>query len=902
MHKHFLDNRLMSEIPEEVWQRDWSKFEKKRYAWFTKHHIGNIYLIVAFATLLGIVYSLFKKIVFPLLKPKRRYVKEYVLEAIKRGKAEVLQGKHHGVATQASREEKKILEKAIKQTGTIHLPQSLGAINFYHELSKMNIILIKRIEDKPLPVLRACLDIEKNAIYLLSESDTIEDMPQTPTDFLKQRIIRLKCLQRIERRKKEIFREKIKHSIYYGITLWLTFFATGCILATFNYSFFYPLSIFAFGITFLPLGYVIVEKYPIAFITRHVVEPLYRLCTGKSMLFPHRLENYRRIRDDDLTNIFIPIRVKDAGELTVNFKLAVRNAIRILKEGGKNNDENFFYVLWTQLIPEGERAGELKDKFYNFVNILEKIANEGPTEALLNSIPDADERYRSEFDEEIIELLRGMKSEDIVKIINRLYIINTEKAPLVKPFNHHLYQRWLMESDDEYRIVDPRFNVYPDPDDPKKTLPIGGIILGDKEYLKGIRKENRREGINKVKITQVYDNPNTVKSYEDLLKIVSVVADDRNKHILYQAVMEFDFEDVSLFSKVMQVYPNAMLFYTQEATQMIEGGVRAFGKYTYRSNDYYRIVIKPYGYERIFPLGSKKLLQSEDEIVGILTEIAGFHEARLIPDAFILEDPAFTYAQLEDREYSKWLPVFDLMNMLILRVLPIIRNFPVLLPTICSLGVIGLALLALVSVKTLLVLTVPLLVFNVIFAIHLRKLSKIIKERADVPDLPPSSRYQSNQCIRGAFSETIWAIQLTTTILARFFPGTIETLFPFFAEINFLTIMALLVHPKFTTALIALKKSTLRKAPVTFIATFLKGNLEWVSSTSVYITKIVTKPFVLIKELVLRSTVVLYALLGKPLPHFLKEMMVWKAALAKAENLPLIQWIWRGKTPFTIGL
>ncbi len=221
-----------------------------------------------------------------------------------------------------------------------------------------------------------------------------------------------------------------------------------------------------------------------------------------------------------------------------------------------------------------------------------------------------------------------------------VFMVLLEDKRLIKPFTHYKLQRWLMEGDPDYRMVDPNYNT----EDPgtDMTLPFKDILGGDPTDTNDLR--NIREGNiasssdplqrkNKIRYTLVYD-PGNVVEYEDLKKLVSVMAHPDNEEIMYIGKMRYIDEDATFYTNIMKYFPQEMLRYAQEAMFIVFRSLRAPGKYAYRNDDYYREIIKTYAYEKIWPFGDRKTVKSEDEINTI-----GCGRVRYIPDVVIKKDP-----------------------------------------------------------------------------------------------------------------------------------------------------------------------------------------------------------------------------------------------------------------------
>ncbi|MCJ7645684.1 hypothetical protein MUO65_02080, partial [bacterium] len=690
-----------------------------------------------------------------------------------------------------------------------------------------------------------------------------------------------------------------------------------------NYSFFSGSSVILWGVTLFYLLAIMPDKYLLSVVVRFGVEPLYKLFTGKSLLEPYSKEELDRIPDEDkmMVSIGFPIRIKPGVDIEdmenadgiKNYAFVLGRygepkpkkegeAVRLLRQAVNNNDSNLYYSVVLQVQHE---------KQYKLIK-----------EDLEKKLEAMDPAIRKR----LYIFMVLLEDEALVPDINK-----RKRVRLIKPYTHYKLLRWLMEGKDDYRKVSPDYNTEIPGEEmtlPFKDKDILGGDPSDRNDLRNIRKRNVRSAKdladrrNEIRYTLVYDPGNMIE-YEGLKKLVSVMADERNKEIMYIGKYRYYHENATLYSKVMKYFPQEMLKYTQEAMYIIFRSLRAPGKYAYRNDEYYRRMPKSYAYEKTWPLGDRKSAKSEDEINTI---ICG--RVKYVPDVVIKEDPMYNYPQEWERERDKWATKFDIPNAEILRLMPYIRDHPLrvaaivgALPafTICALLDGGISL---PTITTLLMSGLAAIVSMATLGMFMfRKDSKIIKALEEdgvmeIPKLSPSHKYESNMVIRGLISEVVWSIQLLLTFKAMLFPGTLETLFPYISGFAYTTIMLLLIHPKFHPSLKAFyisissifnpgkkyellgKEVTGPKALVLVPGYILIAVLELACSTGVFLTKIVMKPPVVIISFI-KTHKILHKQLLEP-EDYTRETRAWGAQEAPKENPLFVKHLWEFKTPFAI--
>ncbi len=783
-----------------------------------------------------------------------------------------------------------------------------------------------------------------------------------------------------------------RHFLHHWFNKALTLSAVLFILISLNYSFFVPSTLIFWTATLYYLLLVIPDKYLAASIEaflvwtlpKYILSPISRFLgfhTRESLVEPYSIGELQRI--------------PDANKFTVSVAFPMRGEDKPIDEWSDIN--NFNQMLGDpahgvigdaqKLLEESRdaRSGQLDPNLYFtlIVQVFPRTENTTKTDA---------DRFYNETMELILSRLQAMPPD----IQKRLYVA-VRRAKLTKPATHYMLQEWMRQNDNEYVLTDPRYNVDPDytapgdyrfqrrgpkADDPnfdgRRRIPFvtadttdpdirdprvpGGMIGGDPRDpndLRNIRQRNIRSGANAADRTDeifgtlVYDPGNAI-TYQDLLHMISVMADSRNKQIMYLGKMEYTDKYATLHSFLMKWFPQRMLGYTWIAQAWVEGETRPPGKYAYRNNDtqladgsvvpgFYRRVIRSRGYERVWPFygdlrASDDILpKSEDEIMGILSG-----GAKLIPRVTIFEDPMFNYPQEKAREDSRWRLVFDWPQIMVLRVMPFVRDHPLraaalvgFVPAFILVGIIGTSFLT-----WFLSVTAFTIASFFLFKGWFLEISRILREsegrgEMHIPKLSPGQRYESNLVVRGQISEPVWLLQLIVTFKAMLSPGTLEVGFPYMGEIAFQAIMLLLVHPKFHLAIASLFQGVgallgvgeLYKrhgrlggfflSPFYALGFLFMGLVEFVASTTIFLPKILTTPWILMKQVPQVIDITYFHLFGRhwtpyawwaksinkePLDPNHPPRLTWQAAVVGASNPLFIEHLKLFKVPFVVML
>jgi hypothetical protein len=180
------------------------------------------------------------------------------------------------------------------------------------------------------------------------------------------------------------------------------------------------------------------------------------------------------------------------------------------------------------------------------------------------------------------------------------------------------------------------------------------------------------------------------------------------------------------------------------------------------------------------------------------------------------------------------------------------------------------------------------------------------------PKLPLRGEYSEGLVTRGLFSERIWTIQLLLTFVAILVPGLLEVYIPFSAELIFLGLMTLLMHPKFTGPLLnyifgfekphfaIFGQSTIAK-PFNILFSFIFhtipiGAAEMLTSTGVYLLSIVVRPGILAAGFSRFNKETQLHILGQ------SSAATWPSFLETSANDPITRYIYKFRWAIFIGL
>lgn len=487
--------------------------------------------------------------------------------------------------------------------------------------------------------------------------------------------------------------------------------------------------------------------------------------------------------------------------------------------------------------------------------------------------------------------------------------------------------------------------------------PIRAITGGDAtdpDDLRNIRKKDLSESStlqkpnrkSQIKITIAYDSGNELE-YRDLYTWVAAIHDRRNKAFAFRPTMFFADQFASLHSMVGKDYPQRSLNFMQSVQMFIQRSARTPGKYATRDEPYYDEFILKQSYEAIWAyyqfLTAINAIRtkSEDEINTI---IAG--TMHLVRQVQMKEDPTYSMLQDSDREEAKWIPVFDVEQILVFRFVPFVRDHPLLAAGVGATIAGYLVWMGAWLISPAFAWIPALLVFIVGFvglSFPARKFSRMLKEFQErvgmvIPKMSPSHLFESNLVLRGLIGETIFLIQLVTSAMGMIYPGLIEIAFSYPAEWIFFGTMSFLFLPMFAKPFAALFRGELmanrsgglprftgpllprglrewgtfftsprdwaRRAKILYTrvthALLLVGNtFDEKIFSQVFMSKLVTRPFFNLFML-LRKSISIYKQVVYPDQP--SAAMAWPPFEINRNNVSLKTHLLKNRIPFILGL
>ncbi len=347
-----------------------------------------------------------------------------------------------------------------------------------------------------------------------------------------------------------------------------------------------------------------------------------------------------------------------------------------------------------------------------------------------------------------------------------------------------------------------------------------------------------------------------------------------NDYHIWQPTIVYSNAEDTLYAYAMKEFPQRALGdFANEGMQIVEDGIRPFGKFFLRMRLFYEAEVENNLFADMYP-ADRAWLKSEDEFHGFL----GGARVCFVKDLIIYEHTPPNFIGELEREEENWLTKFDMPNSIFLHtpfvwILTHLPQAKVISGVITIISGVG-AFLSYHLLPTEIVLTVLLgavSVTSLIFVLLLASIAVVaapgainIIRNSNVPTLPPRGRYYAGLVVRGLFSEPVWLVQLILTFYAMIKVGLLEVAFPFLGEIMFLSIMLLLIHPKFSQPLINRIEAIFnprerpdgtRESRLVNIFKILlwpavdvpKGVFEFVCSTSIYLNKLILKLALLVK-------------------------------------------------------
>ena len=216
-------------------------------------------------------------------------------------------------------------------------------------------------------------------------------------------------------------------------------------------------------------------------------------------------------------------------------------------------------------------------------------------------------------------------------------------------------------------------------------------------------------------------------------------------------------------------------------------------------------------FQNMFPL-NRLFIQSEDSRHG-----GPFGRAVYLMDDAIHESTPISPLDDNQREYSKWLPTFDMRDFLLLHT-PMLWILQHLTLSVWLAGGSALSFAFIFAISFLRVDLPSSLVQVWCFMLCMASCALcwafwslrsamtepvLLALRAcRFPEMPERAQYTEDLMIRGIWSETIWLLQFVLGIFCLLVPGTVEIAYPFLGEFHLLVLLVLLIHPKFTAPLL----------------------------------------------------------------------------------------------------
>ena len=700
-----------------------------------------------------------------------------------------------------------------------------------------------------------------------------------------------------------------RHFPYHEVVFLLISFATATLILVYDLSRFSWSALVLYAISFYWLVKIIIDLYAVKFLLRNILTSILPI---KHALVP-RINgpiNPQLIPDDKSMVIINPLRPegKDQPRKDEQLRMVIRKNVKLLEQ---IRSDNFISVLILQ-------------------------AHGNSTEML------------SHYDDILMqELFNNPELSSRQDIKDRFYVLMMKGV--AKPYNFHKFMRWLNkqpENEDPGNTLNWIFGVQTDDPLPNthgmnpadvhriRSSPnidagpnaiYGGYIRpGIIATVRGVENLRRLRGGDNPATRAILangcivDNDNSITSLTALRAINTM--DDRY-HIWQPTIVYYNAED-TLYAYAMKEFPQRALGdFANEGMQIVEDGIRSFGKYFFRMRLFYEAEVENNLFADMYPADSG-WLKSEDEFHGFL----GGSRACFVKDLIIYEHTPANFIDELAREEEKWLPTFDIPNSIFLHTpfRRILTNLGLsIFITIILSAAFGVgAFLSYYLLPTEMVLTVLLggiSIGSLIFVILLASIAAVATpeginkiRNSSIPRIPPRGKYYAGLVIRGLFSELVWLVQLILTFYAMIKVGLLEVAFPFLGEIMFLSIMLLLIHPKFSQPLINRigaifnpreKPDGTRESRLVNIFKILlwptvdvpKGVFEFVCS-STYLNKLILKLPSLVNGISRAFIDLRNQARGRKTPP------TWTAYVESDKNPTIVEHLWKFRWPFAIGL
>ncbi|MDP2929707.1 MAG: hypothetical protein Q8O01_06595, partial [Candidatus Omnitrophota bacterium] len=699
-----------------------------------------------------------------------------------------------------------------------------------------------------------------------------------------------------------------RHLPYHTVKRFITTFATLLAISTINFNSINLVVLAAWALTFYYLMDIIMDVYLLKF-------PIFLV--GWIFGLVKKLEPEIDPREIDDSKSFVslnPIRPDNDEQ----FKKAVAKNMQMLYKTNYENSEHKHNVISIMILQAYDDNPETFKRYYRVMNDMIYSDNATMTvDGERNSIP-VPQHVKDSF---YAFCMGGIaKPHNFYKVMRWLYQEKEEGDPTNGTNKYRdiygVKTEKSLPKDVDAGIV-PHYGV----DDKGRygiTMTQGGL-----NNLRRLRQEGL--DINGKKKKPLIQNGLIVDAdnYATPSTVSRMINTMDDKFMVWQPRISFYNAQQSIYSYIMKETPNAALgVFNQTANMVIEGGIRSFGKYFFRLNTYYQHeVAGSHPFQNAYEV-DRTYYQNEDAIHSVYERV-GF-----VPQAIIYESTPTTILAEEARDINKWLPTFDIRAFMLTHV-PIVKfvgSKTRLIGYSIAFGVIFALLVLFASMSGSYAAAVPLGLFALFAASLSRTLGSLslysrlemmeILKNKRFPKTPLRAVYAESLVTRGIFSEIVWLIQITLTFYAMFTPGTLEIALPYLGELLFLGVMVLLTVPKFygtlTNRILGItgpkEKDNIPKIFKRGFPKFLwnlgawvihdipTATLELCISTSVYLSKLISKPIAVFKGFRGTRTEMEWQLKGVSSPS------TWPSFVESSANPPLIRYLIDYRLSISIGL
>ncbi len=250
---------------------------------------------------------------------------------------------------------------------------------------------------------------------------------------------------------------------------------------------------------------------------------------------------------------------------------------------------------------------------------------------------------------------------------------------------------------------------------------IATLTRESKELMRKLKSGDIRIG--PIRYSQIMDAGITT-THKDLATLVRAMAG--GTAVGYQARIKYRGPFITPYSLILKSFPQEILWPTQEAMQIAHKRIRSFGKQAFKNDLFYMMIVRPWvdDYSNMLRKkytvpGFKTAPSSEDEFVA--GELESEDEGvKLVPQANLFEDPMYNFIHEYNRMKTKWTATFDVGSIMVSRVLPSIKDHPYFSSFIFGTGValflsnVALPLMGALAASFSAVLALPLIQLGMI--------------------------------------------------------------------------------------------------------------------------------------------------------------------------------------------